>query len=345
MGKLKYLFAYLIPLFGILTFSTTGLLAYAGILFLYVFVPIVEQIIPPNTYNFNQAEKALAKEDPFYDMVLYLLVPLHIFVVYYFCVTITDSGLSTADLFARVLMMGTILGVIGINVGHDLGHKTKEVWKQISAHILLTTALQNHFVPYHNGGHHKDVGTPADLTSADKGDNYYTFAIRSQIGGYFKTWTLEAKRLQAMGQSPWLNSMILFTLLPIAFLGLIYFIFGQYVFICYFIAAVYGIAILESQNYFAHYGLRRKKLENGRYERVDARHSWNSDHIIGRVLLFELTRHSDHHHIGGKAYQLLESKEESPMLPYGYPAMLILSFFPFLFKPIMSKQLEQYGMA
>jgi alkane 1-monooxygenase len=99
---------------------------------------------------------------------------------------------------------------------------------------------------------------------------------------------------------------------------------------------------LESQNYFAHYGLRRKKLPNGRYEGVKACHSWNSDHLIGRVLLFELTRHSDHHYMGAKPYQILESKEDSPKLPYGYPMMLILSFFPFLFRPIMKKHLELY---
>ena len=82
---------------------------------------------------------------------------------------------------------------------------------------------------------------------------------------------------------------------------------------------------------------------NGRYERVKPHHSWNSDHLIGRILLFELTRHSDHHYQGGKNYQILESREGSPMLPYGYPAMLILSYFPFLFKPIMEKQLRKYG--
>jgi alkane 1-monooxygenase len=138
--------------------------------------------------------------------------------------------------------------------------------------------------------------------------------------------------------------MIIYTILPILLLIGIYAFFGLFVTVCYFLASVYGISILESQNYFAHYGLRRKKLDNGRYERVNARHSWNSDHIIGRVLLFELTRHSDHHHMGAKPYQVLESKEESPMLPYGYPMMLILAYFPFLFRPIMARQLKLYGV-
>jgi len=90
--------------------------------------------------------------------------------------------------------------------------------------------------------------------------------------------------------------------------------------------------------------LRREKLENGRYEKVKPKHSWNSDHLIGRVLLFELTRHSDHHHIGGKPFQTLNSKENSPLLPFGYPTMLMLSFFPFIFRPIMKKHLKLYGV-
>ena len=109
-------------------------------------------------------------------------------------------------------------------------------------------------------------------------------------------------------------------------------------------STVYGISVLEAQNYFSHYGLRRKILENGRYERVKPSHSWNSDHIFGRILLFELTRHSDHHHTGSKPYQILDSKEESPTLPYGYPAMLILSYFPFIFIPLMRTHLKYYGV-
>ena len=344
MGKFKYFAAFIIPLLALLTFNTTGLIAYTGLFVLYLLVPVTEQIFLPNRDNFDEVERNLAEEDSLYDWVVYLMVPLHLYVVYVFLMTIGEPALALTDTIARVLMMGTVLGVIGINVGHELGHKTNEAVKQFFAQVLLTTAVQNHFVPYHNGGHHKDIGTPADLTSAEEGDNFYSFALRSQIGGYFKTWRLETKRLQAQNKNPYLNPMIIYTLLPTLLLLGMYYFLGFYVAICYFISAIYGIAILESQNYFAHYGLRRKKLPNGRYERVNAQHSWNSDHIIGRVLLFELTRHSDHHHIGAKPYQVLNSKDESPMLPLGYPAMLMLSFFPFLFKPLMAKQLRSYGI-
>ena len=343
MAKLKYIAGYFIPLLALLCFHSTGWRAWLGIVVIFVFIPLLEMFIPPNTYNLDETERELAKEDVYFDLVLYLLVPLHLFVIYTFLTTIDQPGLTASDLAARILMMGVILGFLGINIGHELGHKTQHTFKSFLAQVLLTTSLQNHFVPYHNGGHHKDVATPNDLTSARKGDNYYWFALRSQIGGYFKTWRLEARRRRAQGKSDWWNPMILYTLLPFSFLAMVFVFFGPYVFLCYFAAAIFGISLLESQNYFAHYGLRRQQRPDGTYERVGLRHSWNSDHLIGRIILFELTRHSDHHHSGSKPYQILESKAESPMLPYGYPVMLILSYLPFIFRPVMNRQLVKYG--
>jgi alkane 1-monooxygenase len=344
MRKFKYFGAYLIPLFGLYTFNSTGIYAFFGLFFLYVLVPILEQILPLNSYNLNKAEKELAKESSLFDLTLYLLVPLHLFVIYSFLITVSSADISNLDLTACVLMMGTILGINGINVGHELGHKTNHPFKMFLAHVMLTTSIQNHFVTYHNSGHHRDIGTPEDLSSAKQGDNFYYFALRSQIGGYLKTWKLESKRLTSLGKNKLMNPMIIYTLIPLLFLTIIYLFFNFNTMIIYLITGIYGISVLEAQNYFAHYGLRRKKQENGRYERVQPKHSWNSDHLIGRVLLFELTRHSDHHHMGAKSFQLLESKKDSPLLPFGYPMMLMLSYFPFIFKPIMRKHLKIYGI-
>ena len=344
MKKFKYFGAYLIPFLGILTFYSTGLKAYFGLIFLYLVIPVLELIFPPNKYNLDTIEKDLASDDIYYDIVLYISVPLHLYVIYSFFQGVNNDNINNTDLIAYILMMGTILGVNGINIGHELGHKTKDKFKTFLGHIMLLTSIQNHFIPYHNAGHHRDVGTPDDLSSAKEGDICYFFAIRSQIGGYFKAWRLEYERLKRSNKNILLNPMIIYTILTLILFTTIYYFYGLNVTIFYFLSTVYGISVLEAQNYFSHYGLRRKILENGRYERVKPSHSWNSDHIFGRILLFELTRHSDHHHTGSKPYQILDSKEESPTLPYGYPAMLILSYFPFIFIPLMRTHLKYYGV-
>jgi len=105
------------------------------------------------------------------------------------------------------------------------------------------------------------------------------------------------------------------------------------------IIAVISFLLLETINYIEHYGLLRAKLSSGRYERVREVHSWNSDHLMGRIMLYELTRHSDHHYRGSKKYQILDNHEESPQMPYGYPTSMMLSLIPPLWFKIMNKRI------
>ena len=193
MKKLKYIGAYFSPLLALLSFQLQGFGAFLCVFILYVIVPISEQFLPQDTYNLSKSEKELAKADPFYDWILYLLVPLHLFVIYTYLTKISSPEIQLTEIIAYTMTIGTILGINGINGGHELGHKTNEPIKLFCAHILLATSLQNHFMTYHNSGHHRDVATPDDLTTAKKGQSFYHFAIQSQIGGYFKTWKLERK--------------------------------------------------------------------------------------------------------------------------------------------------------
>jgi alkane 1-monooxygenase len=65
-------------------------------------------------------------------------------------------------------------------------------------------------------------------------------------------------------------------------------------------------------------------------------HSWNSNHPIGRAMLFELTRHSDHHYKASRKYQLLQHHDEGPQLPAGYPGMMLLALVPPLWFKVMN---------
>jgi alkane 1-monooxygenase len=109
--------------------------------------------------------------------------------------------------------------------------------------------------------------------------------------------------------------------------------------------AIVGFLMLETVNYIEHYGLERNKLENGRYERVQPWHSWNSNHILGRLMLYELSRHSDHHFKASKKYQTLLHHDESPQLPYGYPMSMLLSFVPPLWFRIMNPRVKKLQLS
>ena len=109
----------------------------------------------------------------------------------------------------------------------------------------------------------------------------------------------------------------------------------------FLLASLIGILLLELVNYIEHYGLTRAKLNESRYERVAPEHSWNSDHILGRAVLFELTRHSDHHANPERPFQDLRSLETSKQLPFGYPAMMVLALFPVKWFQVMNPLLEE----
>jgi alkane 1-monooxygenase len=112
------------------------------------------------------------------------------------------------------------------------------------------------------------------------------------------------------------------------------------VLIYFLIAAFIGILMLETVNYIEHYGLQRKPTESG-YERVQPHHSWNSNHGFGRIILFELSRHSDHHYMASRKYQILRSHDESPQLPTGYPGSMLLALIPPLWFFVMNRKIAQ----
>lgn len=62
---------------------------------------------------------------------------------------------------------------------------------------------------------------------------------------------------------------------------------------------------------------------------------------MGRLILLELTRHSDHHYLASRKYQVLRHFDESPQLPAGYPAMMALAFVPPLWFRVMDREIER----
>ena len=136
--------------------------------------------------------------------------------------------------------------------------------------------------------------------------------------------------------------MFQFQLIQFAFAILIYYLFGLQILFYFLIAAFIGILTLETVNYIEHYGLQRKINNKGNYERIKPHHSWNSNHPIGRIMLFELSRHSDHHYNSLRKYQILKHHKDTPQMPTGYPGMMILALVPPLWFYVMNRRLRYY---
>jgi alkane 1-monooxygenase len=337
MKKWTYLFVYLLPITVYAAFNLSGFYTFLPIIIFYGLVPLLELIIPANHHNStNNDDRQTSK---YFDIVLYLAVPVQVGFLFYFF-NIIGLPHTTTEYIGMTLSMGLMCGVFGINIAHELGHRN--TWyEKLMAEILLLTSLEMHFLPYHNNGHHHNVATPGDPATAKKNESVYVFWFKSQIASYFEAWKLENKRLKQKGIAviSIQNKALSYTLIQLTFVALIYYFFGVTTCLLFIAAAIFGILLLETVNYIEHYGLLRKKNEHGRYERVMHQHSWNSDHPLGRAMLFELSRHSDHHYKASKKYQTLISLPENPQMPTGYPGMMLFSLFPPLFFLVMNKRL------
>ena len=185
------------------------------------------------------------------------------------------------------------------------------------------------------------AATREDPASARYNQTVYSFWFTSIFGQYISAWKIQKDLLQRenKGFFSLKNDMFWYVLLQLSYLLAVYLLFGTTVLLLAISIAISALVLLETINYIEHYGLRRNKNESGRYERVKEIHSWNSNHVLGRIMLYELTRHSDHHYRSHKKYQLLEYHELSPQLPYGYPTSMVLSLVPPLWFAIMNKRI------
>ena len=300
--------------------------------------------IAPDPKNLDVVEEQLAKENKLYDIIIWLTVPLQFVLLYLFLGSL-QQDISPVDIAGRIVAMGLLCAAFGINAAHELGHRTNAFEQQL-AKLLLLTSLYMHFFIEHNKGHHKHVATPNDPSTAKYKQSVYAFWIQTFIGTYTSAWHIAIDEAKKKNRAlPILNNeMFLFQLIQIGFVLGIFYFFGLAIMLYFMGAALMGATLLETVNYIEHYGLSREKGEGELYERVKPHHSWNSNHVIGRLMLFELSRHSDHHYLASRKYQILRNMEEAPQMPTGYPGMIVLSLFPPIWFSIMHKQMKKYAL-
>lgn len=342
LGSLKYALVYITPLVVLLSIYSGNNWSFSAVVLLFIIIPLLELFTKGSTKNLEKIEEEIAKEDKIYDWLLYGLVPLQYVILIYFLHQVSDEKLPLYFKLGATTAFGMACCILGINAAHELGHRI--TWyEQLMSKMLLLTTLYLHFFIEHNRGHHKNVSTDDDPASGRLGENVYAFYFRSIWGSWKSAWRLEAEKLKKNKNTFWSikNEMLLYQIVQVLLLVSIIIIFGGKTMLFFMLGASIGILLLETVNYIEHYGLRRKKNAD-KYERTLPIHSWNSNHPLGRLLLLELTRHSDHHYIASRKYQLLRHFDQSPQMPTGYPGMLLLSLFPPLWFKLMHRRINLY---
>ena len=328
MHPLTYLLA-LLP--GVLTLAGLvlgGVSAWLTPLLIFGLVPVVELIWTraPDRAHGGGLDRSIA------DAILVATVPLDLGAVLLLVVQVARGVLDPASVAGGIVSVGILLGLYGLNVGHELGHRGGRSWR-FASQLLMGSSLYSHFWVEHNLGHHARVATPDDPASAARGTWVYPFWIRSIVGGARSALALDRRRV-LVGWGLQALALVIVALLA-----------GPGAALAWIAAAIIGVLLLETVNYLEHYGLRRRRLPTGRYERVAPHHSWNAEHPVGRMMLFDLPRHADHHAHARRRCVELRCFPGAPQLPTGYPGMVLLALAPPLFCGVMDRALERADSA
>lgn len=337
----KYLWMYSTPLLVVFSLASEHIFSYTALFVLFGVIPMIEIFIKGSTENLSKEQEEMVAQNPIFDWMLYLLLPAQYLLLFMFLEKSHEVGHTAFTRIGHIISMGLACGVIGINAAHELGHR-KSLYERWMSRALLLSSCYMHFYIEHNRGHHKKVATPDDPATARTGEMIYIFWLRSVINSWLSAWKLENERLNRKGKTSLSlqNEMIQYTLIQIGFLLLIWWFYAWTGILYFLLASGIGVLMLETVNYIEHYGLSRN-TKGVVYEQVKPIHSWNSNHTVGRLLLLELSRHSDHHYNSSRKYPVLRHFEENPQMPTGYPGMMLLSLVPPLWFRVMHPKLQQ----
>jgi len=342
MKDLKYLAALTIPATALLSISLRGYWCYFTPVYTFLLIPILEVLLPQDSSNLDPEKRVQKKVDALFDWMLYANIPIVFGLLLYYLWSVSHASYALYELIGLMFSLGIVLGTNGINVAHELGHRQQSPERYLGK-LLLLPSLYMHFYIEHNFGHHLHAATKEDPATARYNQSVYFFWVTSVSRQLLKAWKIQLSLLKgtSTGFFSYKNDMFWYAIIQTLYALLLYFVFGLPVLLFAIGAAMVGFLLLETVNYIEHYGLLRQRLPSGRYERVREIHSWNSNHILGRIILYELTRHSDHHFTSSKKYQLLDYHDSSPQMPFGYPTSMVLALIPPVWFRVMNRRIPQ----
>lgn len=342
-----WLFGLVVPLFPLMSGAAAALTGsewgwWFTPLFLYAVIPAMDYLIGGDPHNPPEEVVAQLSKDRYYRYCVYAFLPLQFASLFWAMSVIAAGELSWVGLLGLVVSVGIVNGV-AFNTAHELGHQNSRMEK-ILGMLALAPTFYGHFSVEHNRGHHVRVATPEDPASARYGESFWQFLPRTMLGSLRSAWALEKTRLTRVGKPVWhwQNQNLQAWSMSVVLYALIALLFGWAVLPFMALQSLYSMTLFEVINYLEHYGLCRQKLPSGRYERCQPQHSWNSNHLVTNILLYQLQRHSDHHANPTRSYQALRHFDDVPQLPSGYAGMVPLAYIPPLWRWVMDRRVKAH---
>jgi len=337
------LLPYVIPAVLFAGHSAGGIFELATPVVVFGVIPLLDWLFGRDPHNPEEANIRALADRKVFRWITFLWLPFQIGLVLWGAYEVTHHPMAWWELLAFTLSLGVVTGAVGITFAHELCHKSNRLELRIGQLLLLCVSYM-HFHIEHNLGHHVHVSTPKDPATSRLGESFYRFYPRTVLGSVRSAWSIECRRLQRKSLKTWShhNRMLYYLGLPVLLglsLGLA---FGWMATPYFFAQSVAAFTLLEIVNYVEHYGLVRREIAPGRYEKVTPLHSWNANQRLTNGFLIMLQRHSDHHANPQRRYQTLRHFEDSPQLPTGYAGMVVLALIPPLWFMVMNRKVAAF---
>jgi len=312
-------------------------------LFFYAFTPFMDLIMGEDTHNPPEEVVNAMAADNYYRIIVHSLVYIAVILFLSFVVFVGTQDLPWWAILALILGVGGNSGGVMV-MTHELGHKANKL-DRLSAKIGNMIMGYGHFNIEHNKGHHTWVATPEDPASSRMGESFYAFMVRELSGTFKRGISYENIRLKKQGRHFWSIHNDVLQVYAVTLSTLIFFaiLFGPVILLFLIPHHFLAWLALTQANYIEHYGLLREKQANGKYERCQPKHSWNTNHTYSNMLSFHLQRHSDHHAYPQRPYQVLRDYQNVPSLPTGYPGCFAIAFCPPLWFALMDRKLIKWA--
>ena len=310
--------------------------------FVLLALMFIDPIIGADDTNHDEVDEGALQEKLFYRMMLWVTLPASVTVTIFGHWLLTQTSLTTSETIGFLLSLTLATGFLA-TTAHELCHHTQPVDRLIGD-LVFTPIFMCDFHIYHNFMHHIHAATPIDPGTARYGEKIYPFLINSIVRKTRMAWQIEKKRMADNGKPTWhpSNLMIRFIVLQAAWLGLLVALFGLWSIPICFVQYLFPRLLLAVGDYLEHYGLGRKQLPDGSYEKIRPNHAWDDSTLVSSMLFCQIDRHSDHHTNVGRPYQILRVMDEAPRLPQGYLTMIPIAFIPSLWRKQMHPIVEAY---
>jgi len=278
-----------------------------------------------------------------------IVLPIILGAVHFALLPLAIYALSATSLgvLAKILLFfafGLFFGMISHANAHEMIHRTNRLHFRFGKWVFISM-LFGHHTSAHLLVHHPYVASPKDPNSARFNESFYKFLKRAGVEEFRAGLRAENARLQKRGLSAasLRNPYWQYCLGALVAIALTYSLAGLIGVITYLALCAHAQSQMLIIDYVQHYGLQRKQLDNGKYELVTPRHSWNAPHWFSAFMTLNAPRHSDHHASPAKPYTDLDGLiDTAPQLPHAIPYMAAIALWPRKWRAMMNPRAKAW---